>query len=168
MFREFLPKDLQEELYMQQPPRFVQNGHVPLVCKLMKSLYHLKQAPHDWYEKIHNFFIVVASLPASLSMVYTFPVKIEKPSSLCYMWMISFWLVIPHPWPMTWSNDLRAIFWDNRFSVALFFSRTLNFSNLCWDFPFSYSIHHRSLVALWDRRLQANAYSYLKHHFINI
>jgi hypothetical protein len=53
----FLHGDLQEELYMQQPSGFVQNGLVPLVCKLKKSLYGLKQAPHAWYEKIHNFFI---------------------------------------------------------------------------------------------------------------
>ena len=27
-----------------------------LVCRLKKLLYSLKQAPHDWYEKINHFF----------------------------------------------------------------------------------------------------------------
>jgi hypothetical protein len=40
----FLHGDLQEEIYMEQPPDFVQNDS-SLVCRLKKPLYGLKQAP---------------------------------------------------------------------------------------------------------------------------
>ena len=40
----FLHGDLKEEIYMEQPPGYVQNDS-SLVCRLTKSLYDLKKAP---------------------------------------------------------------------------------------------------------------------------
>jgi hypothetical protein len=40
----FLHEYLQEEIYMEQTPDYVQNES-SLVCRLKKSLYGLKQAP---------------------------------------------------------------------------------------------------------------------------
>jgi hypothetical protein len=47
----FLNEDLDEEIYMEQPARFVANGQEGMVCKFLKSLYGLKQAPKKWHEK---------------------------------------------------------------------------------------------------------------------
>lgn len=52
----FLNGDLQEEVYMQQPPGFIANSH-SLVCKLRKATYGLKQAPRAWYEKLHQALV---------------------------------------------------------------------------------------------------------------
>ena len=47
----FLHGDLQEELYMEQRPRFVAEGEIGKVCRLWKSLYGLKQSLRTWFGK---------------------------------------------------------------------------------------------------------------------
>jgi hypothetical protein len=39
-----------EEIYMDQPDGFVANGQEGKVCKLLKSLYGLKQDLKQWHE----------------------------------------------------------------------------------------------------------------------
>jgi hypothetical protein len=51
----FFNGDLEEEIYMEQPKRFIQEGD-HLVCKLHKSLYALKQFPRAWNQKLDVFF----------------------------------------------------------------------------------------------------------------
>jgi hypothetical protein len=46
--------DLEEEIYMEQPEGFTQEGE-HLVCKLHKSLYELKQSPRAWNQKLDAF-----------------------------------------------------------------------------------------------------------------
>ncbi|KAF8056151.1 Retrovirus-related Pol polyprotein from transposon TNT 1-94 [Scenedesmus sp. PABB004] len=48
----FLNGDVEEELWMQQPPGFEQ-GPPGFACKLRRSLYGLKQAPRAWNQRLH-------------------------------------------------------------------------------------------------------------------
>jgi hypothetical protein len=53
----FLHGDLHEEVYMEQPPGYVDQTHPNLVCRLKKSLYGLKQALRAWLEKIGEYLV---------------------------------------------------------------------------------------------------------------
>ncbi|RVW29825.1 Retrovirus-related Pol polyprotein from transposon RE1 [Vitis vinifera] len=47
----FLHGDLEEEVYLEQPPGFVAQGEYGKVCRLKKALYGLKQSPRAWFGK---------------------------------------------------------------------------------------------------------------------
>ena len=49
--KDFLNGDLNEEIYMDQPEGFISLGQEKKVCRLVKSLYGLKQTPKQWHGK---------------------------------------------------------------------------------------------------------------------
>ena len=53
----FLNGKLDEEVYVEQPPGFVDPKHPDYVYRLDKALYGLKQAPRAWYETLAQFLI---------------------------------------------------------------------------------------------------------------
>ncbi|KAA0056619.1 retrotransposon protein [Cucumis melo var. makuwa] len=57
----FLHGNLNEEVYVDQPPGYVQQSNARKVYHLKKALYGLKQAPRAWYSRIEAYFIKVGS-----------------------------------------------------------------------------------------------------------
>jgi len=53
----FLNGELEEEIYVNQPPGFKIKGKEEYVYKLNKALYGLKQAPRAWSKKIDSFLV---------------------------------------------------------------------------------------------------------------
>jgi histone deacetylase 1/2 len=51
----FLHGDLQEQVYLAQPPGFEDLYHPDYVCHLHKALYRLKQASCVWYLKFSTY-----------------------------------------------------------------------------------------------------------------
>ena len=50
----FLNAEIKEQVYMKQPEGYEIGGD-NMVCKLNKTLYGTKQAPHEWNEELNNF-----------------------------------------------------------------------------------------------------------------
>lgn len=54
----FLHGDLQETIFMRQPPGWVESkDHPGYVCKLKKVIYSLKQVPRAWFDKLSSYLI---------------------------------------------------------------------------------------------------------------
>jgi len=53
----FLNGFIQEEVYVDQPPRFKNSDFSNHIFKLKKALYGLKQAPSAWYEWLSKFLL---------------------------------------------------------------------------------------------------------------
>jgi hypothetical protein len=53
----FLHGDLQEEVYMEQSPGYMDQTRPNLVCRLKKTLYGLKQTLRAWSDKIGQYLV---------------------------------------------------------------------------------------------------------------
>ena len=53
----YLNGELEEEVYMRQPPGFEDSDHPDWVCKLKKSIYGLKQSARCWYQKLKETLV---------------------------------------------------------------------------------------------------------------
>lgn len=59
----FLHGELEETIYMQQPPGYEEGGYTT-ACKLNKSLYGLKQAPRAWYTRLQKELEIIGFVPS--------------------------------------------------------------------------------------------------------
>lgn len=55
----FLSGILNEEIYVEHPEGFVESGSEGRVCKLLRSLYGLKQSPKIWQDDVCEFLIEI-------------------------------------------------------------------------------------------------------------
>jgi hypothetical protein len=53
----YLYGELDEEIYMEQPPGFIKEGQAHKVCKLQRAIYGLKQSGKQWNKEIHASLI---------------------------------------------------------------------------------------------------------------
>lgn len=53
----FLQGHLSEDVFMAQPPGFLDRDNPTHVCKLRKAIYGLKQAPRAWYHELRQFLV---------------------------------------------------------------------------------------------------------------
>ena len=53
----FLHEEIDEEVFVDQPPGYEQKGQESKVYRLKKALYGLKQAPRAWYSRIETYFV---------------------------------------------------------------------------------------------------------------
>ncbi|KAJ0886875.1 putative RNA-directed DNA polymerase [Helianthus annuus] len=53
----FLHGTLHEDVFMTQPPGYINAQFPSHICKLRKALYGLKQAPRAWYIELTNFLL---------------------------------------------------------------------------------------------------------------
>ena len=62
----YLNADIDEEIFMQQPESFEKynDQRNPLVCKLNKNLYGLKQSGRNWYLTIKGFLGGLGFVPS--------------------------------------------------------------------------------------------------------
>ena len=53
----FFHGHLSEEVYMEQPPCYIDPQFPQHVCRLKHALYGLKQAPRAWFQRFNSFFL---------------------------------------------------------------------------------------------------------------
>jgi hypothetical protein len=72
----YLLGKLDEEIYMMQPEGFVRLGmERNLICRLLRSIYSLKQAARVWNQKIYTFLIKIGFIRSSADLCLYLDVK---------------------------------------------------------------------------------------------
>ena len=75
----FLNDEVEEEVYIEHPKRFVIHGKEYHVCKLRKALYGLKQAPRAQYSKIDRYLQKLGFLKSEVDPNLYFKVVENQP-----------------------------------------------------------------------------------------
>ncbi|KAL2250171.1 UNVERIFIED_CONTAM: Retrovirus-related Pol polyprotein from transposon TNT 1-94 [Sesamum indicum] len=79
----FLYGELEEEIYMDQPEGFVAHGNEYKICKLLKSLYGLKQASKQWHERFDKTILAFGFTVNENDKCIYYKVKGDKMIILC-------------------------------------------------------------------------------------
>jgi hypothetical protein len=64
----FLHGNLEEMVYCQQPPGFIDPSAPDSVCLLQKLLYGLKQEPRAWYQHFASYLTTLVFIPSALDV----------------------------------------------------------------------------------------------------
>ena len=72
IYNAFLNGVLTEEVYLKQPPGFVDSTLPSHVYRLHKSLYGLKQVPRVWYTRLSDFLLSIGFFAPRLTPPYLF------------------------------------------------------------------------------------------------
>jgi Reverse transcriptase (RNA-dependent DNA polymerase) len=72
----FLRGDINEEIYMDIPPEYGHSSVRPLVCKLNKALYELKQSPRAWFGRFCTLFFMKSNGKIVILIIYVDDMKI--------------------------------------------------------------------------------------------
>ncbi|GIL69170.1 hypothetical protein Vretifemale_139 [Volvox reticuliferus] len=59
----FLNGELKEEIWMKEPPGY-ESKTPGVACRLLRSIYGLRQAAHCWYDKMSARFMEISLLPS--------------------------------------------------------------------------------------------------------
>lgn len=108
----FLQGTLTDEVYMEQPPGFVDADRPHHVCRLRKAIYGLKQAPRAWYIELSTFLISLGFVN-SISDTSLFILKKDK--SIVYLLVYVDDILVTGNDPALLQHTLEAI--GNQFSV---------------------------------------------------
>ncbi|WVZ05185.1 hypothetical protein V8G54_018531 [Vigna mungo] len=80
----FLQGTLKEEVFMLQPPGFVNKSFPDHVCRLKKALYGLKQTPCTWYIELRVFLISLGFVNSTLSnLISTLAARFSLKDLVC-------------------------------------------------------------------------------------
>ena len=86
----FLNGEIEEEVYVKQPPDFVNPKKPDHVYKLHKALYGLKQAPRAWYKCLPKFLIEKGFEIGKLILHFLVNGIMVNYLFAKFMWMISY------------------------------------------------------------------------------
>lgn len=68
----FLNGTLEEDIYMEQPDGYIEQGKENFVCKLRKSLYGLKQSSRCWNKAFTEFMKSISFNQSAADPAFTF------------------------------------------------------------------------------------------------